>query len=176
MTVGALADTDTRILKTAALKGLLQRATDEGVNFVNADYFAEHRGIHVSETKRSEIHDFVAMVALRADDSTRPRRDRLDAHRQEGRAEDRVAVRLRHRHGAHQEHGVLPVPDRPGMIGKVGTILGAEGINIATMQVGRAEAGGQALMCLSVDTALSPDVLEAIKVEADMANAWNVTL
>ena len=44
-------------------------------------------------------------------------------------------------------------PDRPGMIGKVGTILGAEGINIGSMQVGRTEEGGRALMALTVDGA-----------------------
>ena len=66
--------------------------------------------------------------------------------------------------------------DRPGMIGKVGTILGEAGINIATMQVGRTDAGGQALMCLAVDSALDHALLERIKAEAEMDNAWNVTL
>ncbi len=66
LTVGALADDDTRIVRTAALKGLLTRASDEGVNFVNADYLAEQRGIKVTETKRAETHDYVSMLILRA--------------------------------------------------------------------------------------------------------------
>ena len=83
MTVGQLAETDTRIVRTAALKGMLTRATDEAVNFVNADYLAEQRGIHVTETKRAETHDYVSMVILRAETLGRPDRDRRRARRQE---------------------------------------------------------------------------------------------
>ena len=65
LTIGALADDDTRIVRTAAIKGLLTRASDEGVNFVNAEYLAEQRGIQITETKRSETHDYVSMLVLR---------------------------------------------------------------------------------------------------------------
>jgi len=67
-------------------------------------------------------------------------------------------------------------PDRPGMIGKVGTILGNAEINIAAMQVGRREAGGAALMAINVDAALSPEVLEEIVASAGMDDAWYVEL
>jgi D-3-phosphoglycerate dehydrogenase len=67
-------------------------------------------------------------------------------------------------------------PDRPGMIGKVGTILGDAGINIASMQVGRTSAGGTALMGLVVDSALDDAMLKKIKTSADMQDAWSVEL
>ena len=51
--------------------------------------------------------------------------------------------------------------DRPGIIGKVGTMLGEHDVNIATMDVGRKAEGGEALMCLTVDTEVPPEVLEA---------------
>ncbi len=130
----------------------------------------------MSETKRSEVHDYVAMVALRA---KTPHGPVEIASALIGKKDDPRLVSL-----FGYDIDMAPTknmaffiyPDRPGMIGKVGTILGAEGINIASMQVGRSEAGGQALMCLSVDTALSPELLTKIKSEAGMDNAWNVTL
>jgi len=67
-------------------------------------------------------------------------------------------------------------PDRPGMIGKVGTILGAEGINIGGMQVGRREAGGQALMGITVDSQISAALLERIREQAGMDEAWSIEL
>jgi D-3-phosphoglycerate dehydrogenase / 2-oxoglutarate reductase len=51
--------------------------------------------------------------------------------------------------------------DRPGVVGAIGSILGAEGVNIAAMQVARREAGGEALMTLTVDSAVGPDLLGA---------------
>jgi D-3-phosphoglycerate dehydrogenase len=67
-------------------------------------------------------------------------------------------------------------PDRPGMIGKVGTILGDASINIASMQVGRKEAGGQALMALNVDASLDSELLGKIVADAGMDDAWYVEL
>jgi D-3-phosphoglycerate dehydrogenase len=52
--------------------------------------------------------------------------------------------------------------DRPGVIGKVGTIVGQHGINIATMDVGRASRGGTALMGLTLDTPVGPEVIDEI--------------
>jgi D-3-phosphoglycerate dehydrogenase len=71
---------------------------------------------------------------------------------------------------------VFRYQDRPGMIGKVGTVLGGEGVNIGAMQVGRTDAGGQALMVLTVDSPLSTEVLAAISEAAGMDDAWYVQL
>jgi D-3-phosphoglycerate dehydrogenase len=62
------------------------------------------------------------------------------------------------------------------MIGKVGTILGAEGINIGSMQVGRTDAGGTALMGITVDSPISHDLLGRIAEQAGMDEAWSVEL
>ena len=53
--------------------------------------------------------------------------------------------------------------DRPGVIGSVGTLLGGAGINIASMEVGRKAAGGLALMGLTVDSPIPPDILGGIE-------------
>ena len=67
-------------------------------------------------------------------------------------------------------------PDRPGMIGKVGTLLGDANINIGLMQVGRKEAGGQALMAITVDSTVPQVMLDRIVAEANMDDAWYVEL
>jgi D-3-phosphoglycerate dehydrogenase len=62
------------------------------------------------------------------------------------------------------------------MIGKVGTMLGAHAINIGMMQVGRTKKAGEALMGINVDTPVPKDVLQLIKSEAGIAEAWSVEL
>jgi len=176
LTIGALADDDTRIVRTAAIKGLLTRASDEGVNFVNAEFLAEQRGIQITETKRAETHDYVSMLVLR---STTPHGPVEIGAALIGKGDEPRVVSL---YGydldmSLSKHMAFFVyPDRPGMIGKVGTILGDAGINIAAMQVGRKEAGGQALMALNVDAALSPEMLEEIIAKAGMNDAWYVEI
>jgi D-3-phosphoglycerate dehydrogenase len=61
--------------------------------------------------------------------------------------------------------------DRPGVIGAVGTILGEAGVNIASMEVGRKEAGGLALMCLTVDSPIPAEVLDRIVAVVGMKSA-----
>lgn len=176
MTVGALADVDTRIVRTAALKGLLSRATDEAVNFVNADYLAEARGIAVTETKRHETHDFVSMVILRAETPHGPVEigSALIGKQDEPRIVTLFGYDMDM--APAKNMAFFLYPDRPGMIGKVGTILGGEGINIGAMQVGRHGQGGEALMALTVDAPLSRELLDQIVSEAEMNNAWFVQL
>ncbi|KAF0208456.1 MAG: D-3-phosphoglycerate [Actinobacteria bacterium] len=176
LTIGQLADTDTRILKTAVLKGLLGRVTDEPVNFVNAGYFAEQRGLKVTETKRAETHDYTNMLVVRATTASEPVEiaAALIGKNNEPRLVSLFGYDLDMAPGEFM--AFFRYPDRPGMIGKVGTILGDEGINIASMQVGRTAAGGTALMGLVVDTALSEDVLARIKASAEMDDAWSIEL
>jgi D-3-phosphoglycerate dehydrogenase len=66
--------------------------------------------------------------------------------------------------------------DVPGVIGKVGTVLGSEKINIGSMQVGRTEQGGTALMGVTIDSPLTQEVLDRIKAEAGIDNAWSVEI
>ncbi|MDR3687079.1 MAG: phosphoglycerate dehydrogenase [Coriobacteriia bacterium] len=176
LTIGALADDDTRIVRTAAIKGLLTRASDEGVNFVNAEYLAEQRGIAITETKRAETHDYVSMLVLRSATPHGPVEigAALIGKGDEPRVVSLYGYDLDMSLSKHMAFFVYP--DRPGMIGKVGTILGDAGINIAAMQVGRKEAGGQALMALNVDATLSVELLEEITAKAGMNDAWYVEI
>ncbi|MCL2503907.1 MAG: phosphoglycerate dehydrogenase [Coriobacteriia bacterium] len=176
MAVGQLAETDTRILRTAALKGLLAKVTDETVNFVNADFLAEQRGIVITETKSSEARDYISMVVLRGET---PYGSVEIAAALVGKNDEAHVVTLM---GYDMDFppsknmAFFCYPDRPGIIGKVGTILGEREINIGSMQVGRTETGGQALMALTVDASLDAELLEQIRLAASMDSAWYVEL
>ena len=176
LTIGALADDDTRIIRTAAIKGLLTRATDEGVNFVNAEYLAEQRGIKISETKRSETHDFVSMLILRSITPHGP--VEIGATLLGKKDEPRIVTLFGYEldMAPTKRMAFFRYGDRPGVIGQVGTIIGEAGVNIGTMDVGRHEAGGSALMGISVDSALSTETLDSIARAAEVQDAWYVEL
>ncbi|TLM79768.1 MAG: phosphoglycerate dehydrogenase [Actinobacteria bacterium] len=176
MCIGTLAETDTRILKTAVLKGLLSVIGAESVNFVNADYYAEQRGIKVVESKRAETHDYVAMVLVKTET---PEGDLEIGATLIGKKNEPLLVSLYGFDLDMQPSGHMSFflyEDRPGMIGKVGTILGKNAVNIAAMQVGRKKMGGSALMGINVDTPVPDDVLQQIVAEAGIEKAWSVEL
>lgn len=176
LTVGQLAEVDARILKTAVLKGLLGRISAEPVNFVNADYYAQQRGLHVTETKRPETHDYTSLLVVRAETPREPIEiaAALIGKKNEPRLVSLFGYDLDMAPGRYM--AFFRYPDRPGMIGKVGTILGDRKINIASMQVGRTGEGGTALMGLVVDSPISPELLAEIKAAADMDDAWSIEL
>ena len=177
ITVGRLADYDTRIVTIAALKGLMTPTTDETVNYVNAPYFAEQRGIKVNEMKRAEVYDYQSLVILKA-------RNARGEVRMAGSCIGRAMLEPRIISLFGYDLDVAPepymmffrYPDRPGMIGKVGTLLGEEKVNIGLMQVGRLQEGGDALMILTVDSAVSPALVDKIKRDAGMTEGWFVEL
>ncbi len=174
--IGTLAETDTGILKTAVLKGMLSVVSAESVNFVNADYYAEQRGIKITETKMAETHDYISLVDVQATtpDGAVEIGATLMGKKNEPRLVSLYGFDLDMQPSEHMSFFLYE--DRPGMIGKVGTILGKHDINIAAMQVGRKKIGGNALMGINVDTPVPDEVLEKIIAEAGIEDAWSVEL
>jgi D-3-phosphoglycerate dehydrogenase / 2-oxoglutarate reductase len=160
--VGKLAGHDTRVLNLAVLKGMFGPVVHEPVTYVNAPLLAAERGIEVAEMKTAQSRDWVNLVTLSGDG---PRGPVSVAGTTVG---PRDAERLVSINGievdmAPSEHmAFLFYSDRPGVIGRVGTILGAAGVNIASMQVGRRKQGGEALMALTVDAGIPAGVLEQV--------------
>lgn len=159
---GMIAEHDTRVLTLAGLKGLFGGIVHEPVTYVNAPLLASERGVEVRETKSALSRDFVNLVLIRAesDEETVAVGGALVGKRDQQRivrvydyeiemAPERFMCFMRY-------------VDRPGVIGKVGTILGAASINIAGMQVSRENIGGEALMGFTVDSEIPPDVLDEI--------------
>jgi D-3-phosphoglycerate dehydrogenase len=169
--VGRVAEADTRVLTLAAVKGALTGVVHEPVSYVNAPTIARERGLEVSEARSPESQDYVNLVVVRA--STEAGDVAVGGTLVGPRnAERLVRVYDFDIDIAPSEHMVFfRYEDRPGVIGAVGTILGEAGINIASMEVGRKEAGGLALMCLTVDSPIPPEVLDRIVEAVGMKSA-----
>ncbi|HUK45753.1 MAG TPA: phosphoglycerate dehydrogenase [Gaiellaceae bacterium] len=160
---GELAEHDTRLLTVAALNGAFRGRVDQPVNYVNAPLVAAERGIDVVEQRRRASRDFTNLIAVSAGDM-------------------RVAgttIGREHRNWLVSALGfdieielaprmiVLRYDDVPGVIGRVGTLLGEAGVNIANMAVSRNRDAGKALMVLSIDSPAAPEVLERLGRGAD---------
>ena len=135
---GGLAALDTRILTSAVLTGVLSGHVEESVNLVNAGSLAAERGI---EWKRDHhaAGPRLHQPALPAHARREPRRHDGGHHLAPAPG---VGLRPGHRDRARAPRGDLPLPRRPGQIGRVGTILGLAQINIASMAVSRSRAEG----------------------------------
>jgi D-3-phosphoglycerate dehydrogenase len=174
--MGRIAEADTRVLTLAILKGILSKVVHEPVSFVNAPMLARERGITVSERRSTMSEDYVSLISLHADTDEGPVSvggtlvGKRDAERVMKVYDFDVEM-------APAEHMVFFLyVDRPGIIGTVGTILGKNGVNIATMDVGRKNEGGDALMCLTVDAPVPPDVLRNIAEEIGASRLRAITL
>ena len=161
--VGRVADEDTQALTLGALKGLLTGVVSEPVTFVNAPMLAEERGLRVRTITSSESRDYVSVVRLTAGEAE-------VAGTLVGRTD---RPRLIEVWGFPIEMELRPhmlllrYADRPGMMGRIGQILGESGVNIASAQVGRQEQGGEALIALTVDSPVPDDVVERLRASVD---------
>jgi len=150
-------------LTRAVLKGLLEPIVQESVNYVNAPALAAARGIKITESRTGASGEGGGCVLSV--------RKRGGSHDREicGTVFSRDNIRILYIDGYRVDirpSGPMLVTqhtDRPGVIGKVGTLLGEAGINIAGMHVGRESEGQGALMVLKLDTPTSEGLLEQIR-------------
>ncbi|MTD30996.1 phosphoglycerate dehydrogenase [Planomicrobium sp. YIM 101495] len=159
---GELANSEVGPLTRNLIKGLLKRHLGRNVNVVNALYLAEHREIRVQESKSTEMKAYTNLIT--AEVKTRAGTCKVSATLLNGQGPRIVKV---------DDYLVDVVPkghllfirhnDRPGVIGRVGTLLGTEDVNIATMQVGRSNEGGDAIMMLSIDKGAGEESLERLR-------------
>jgi D-3-phosphoglycerate dehydrogenase len=174
---GTLTEVKTELVRNAAIAGLLQGS--ESVNRINALAVAQERGMRVHEEKR-ESHRGAAATVL-----TIALHAAAGSHRASGTVIHGQQPRLIEFDGIDIEtplEGHLLVCrnyDVPGVIGKIGTILGQQGVNIANFALGRERAGSRpvkALAVVQVDEAVSARVLEALKPIEALIEATPVTL
>ena len=152
-----------RPLAARALVGVLRRVLGAtGVNFVNALHLAESRGIEVRQTRLGTHGDYAEYVELRL---LAGNQETLVAGALLARGHPRI-VRIGDHHVDIVPRGTLVVlrnRDVPGVIGRVGTVLGEAGVNIGEYHQARLTAGGDALAAISVDGTLWPRVVEALR-------------
>jgi D-3-phosphoglycerate dehydrogenase / 2-oxoglutarate reductase len=174
--LGRIAEADTRVLTLAAVKGCLAGVVHEPVSFVNAPVIARERRIAVSETTSTVSRDYVNLVTLRAETEAG---DVAVAGTLVGKrnAERLVQVFDFDIDMAPARHmAFFLYEDRPGIVGTVGTLLGKAAVNIASMEVGRKTAGGLALMGLTVDSPIPPEVLDRIVAEIGAERAQAIVV
>jgi D-3-phosphoglycerate dehydrogenase len=164
--LGRIAERDTRPLGVAVLVGFLSGHTEEDVNDVNAPGIAAERGIEVAETSSTTARDFTDL--LRVTIVSGGRRERV------------VGTVLGHRHRPHlleawgqrfnlqlETHlAIFRYSDVPGMVGRVGTVFGQQGVNISSAAVGHApddgDQDGLAVMVVTTDQPVRQGVIDEL--------------
>jgi D-3-phosphoglycerate dehydrogenase / 2-oxoglutarate reductase len=171
---GKVNEVDTTAITRAVLKGFLQTAGGSEVNEVNAPAFAEALGLKVSESRLSAPGDYTDMLELSALGEAKT----VSVGGAFFGATPRI-VSINSRPLEARPHGVVLVlenTDRPGMVGRIGTLLGEHGVNIATMSLSRNQAGGTALTVLNLDTAPTEELLRDIRASEDIQSAQVIRL
>jgi D-3-phosphoglycerate dehydrogenase / 2-oxoglutarate reductase len=181
--LGRIADFDTRLLTLAVIGGALQGRTEEQVNLVNAPAMAEERGIVVEEKSVSEAQDFNELIRVTivaggervavAGTGIGPKQDPHLVEVQGRRLTIELAPHVT----------VFRYEDLPGMIGRVGTIFGAHGVNISSAAVGHSPDGGAdgddrrlAAMVVTTDAPVPDAVVQEIVASEGFVNGWSVDL
>lgn len=159
---GELADTETRLLTTAVLKGALNPILQESVNYVNASEVAKTRHIAVKEINSQSNNYFVNSVTVRV-------RTNKGEHAIVGvlfnGTEAKIVQIDEYRVDFKPEGYLLLVPhvDQPNMIGQISTILGQAHINIMGMQVGRMTTTGNNIMAIAVQDDIPNDIMVKLR-------------
>ncbi|HWD05689.1 MAG TPA: phosphoglycerate dehydrogenase [Amycolatopsis sp.] len=160
---GELSSEDTGVLQLAALRGVFSGVVDDQVTFVNAPRLAEELGVQVdlvSETESPKFRSLVTVRAVHGDGATLTVSGSVT-----GKDEVEKLVEVNGRHFDLRAEGnvlLLEYPDRPGVMGRVGTLLGEAGINIEAAQISQTTDGSDAVMLLRVDRSVDGNVLEPI--------------
>jgi D-3-phosphoglycerate dehydrogenase len=152
----------TRLLNAAFAAGLLEARLAENVNIVNAEVLARERGIEIAERTSSKKSDFRSLIVadLETDKKTYtaaatifgnqyPRLIQLGPYRLDTFLDGIMLILTHH--------------DAPGLVGQIGTIFGAHGVNIAQMTVGRDQPGGEAIAVLNLDSMPPEPALSQIR-------------
>jgi len=160
---GEVSEYDCSVLATSALKGALVATGAEDVTYVNAPGLAQERGYSSTVTTDPVSPEYRSMISLKAafSDGTHVTVDGTLMGIK--KTEKIIAIDKFDLDLPPTDHLLfLRYTDRPGVVGIVGETLGKSGINIASMQVARSSAGGEALMAITVDSAIPSEIVEGV--------------
>ena len=158
---GAATEVNQKPIVSAVLAGFLRTQTDT-VNMVNAPFLAKERGIEVREVKTEKEGDYHTLirVAVKTDAGERSVAGTLFNNR-EPRLVELFGIKVEADLAGHMLYVVNE--DAPGFIGRIGTALGDAGVNIGTFHLGRRDAGGEAVLLLSVDEAVTAELVAQVR-------------
>jgi D-3-phosphoglycerate dehydrogenase len=164
-----------RPVAAALLKGMLRPVDERPVNYVSAPVIAHEQGIQTNQTRNLELVDFPNLVSCRVHwqggsrtmagvvfAGNDPRLVQYGSYRIDARPEGFVLVLENH--------------DVPGVIGRVGAVLGRHNVNIGEWRYGRDRAGGRAVSFINLDSAVPPEALEALQQTPEVYDATVVRL
>ena len=165
----------TKILSVASLKGLLTPHLSESVNFVNAEQVAETRGIAIGSTTHPTPRDYANLITFRASSD----RDEVCIsgtvfHEKNQRIVSVNDFRVEFKPEGHLIYIINR--DVPGVVGKVGTLLGDREINIAEYNLARSGTGGEAMAIITVDSPLDTETLNFLRSYREMVEVRQVRL
>ena len=168
-TEGAATELNQKPMVSAVLHGFLRTQTDT-VNMVNAPLLAKERGMEVREVKTEREGDYHTLlrVSVKTDAGERSVAGTLF-----GDAAPRVVELFGIKVEADLAGPMLYVvnEDAPGFIGRIGSLLGQAGVNIGTFHLGRRNAGGEAVLLLSVDEPVTPELIAQVRELAGVKTA-----
>ncbi len=169
---GEVAGFDTRLLDVSVQKGLLAPMVFEPLNFVNTPALARERGLKVQTSRSSESVDYTSLVELHMGENA------VSGTLFGPKLQPRLVGAMGFDFDVVPEKHMLFIrnEDRPGMIGRLGGILGEHGINIGNMAVGRGEPGSRAAMAVTVDEPVPEEVLHILLETPGFSEARSVTL
>ncbi|OLS38392.1 phosphoglycerate dehydrogenase [Bacillus sp. MRMR6] len=158
---GDLIEEDTELLTRTMIKGILSHHLSDSVNLINALHLLKEQGVSYNVQKNATNKGFANYAELSIIKG--PETAKIGATVLNGYGARIVKIN-QYRIDIRPEKYLLYIKhqDVPGMIGKVGSLLGDYQINIGTMQVGRTEVGGEAIMVLTLDKTVNSEVLRAL--------------
>jgi len=158
---GKVSDIDTTLITRSSLKGYLEAGTTEGsANYLNAPSLAEDRGIRVVESRPAEDCEFTDLITVVVGNE----KEQVAVSGTFFGAQARIVRVNEHNIDVTPEGSLLIFEntDAPGVVGAIGQVLGANGINIANMSLSRNKVGGQALSILNVDSKIDQAAIDGI--------------
>ncbi len=159
--IGEISHRDISLITASAVKGMLAAGLREQVNEINALTLAKDRGIAVDERRTSEVREFSSLIRM---DIETEKGKRVAEGTVIGKDEPRL-LELDGYHLDFAPEGAMITfanEDKPGVVGKVGTILGKNGINIAELHIGRIASAKRALCVCSTDSPVPNEVLREL--------------
>ena len=165
----------TKILSVASLKGLLSRHLAESVNFVNAESVAQNRGIEISSTTHPVPHDYTNLITFRAGSGSE---ELCVSGTLFSEKNQRIVSVNSFRVEFKPEGHIIYIinKDVPGVVGKVGTLLGDREINIAEYNLARNASGGKAMAVITVDSPLDNETLNFLRSYREMEEVKQLEL
>jgi D-3-phosphoglycerate dehydrogenase len=169
---GTLANADLSILSAGALSGILSNKGASSVTPVNADALAQRYGIEVKTGSKTDAAEYASTITLNADGLETA--CTLAGSAQAPRIVSLLGYRMEVEPTANSL--ILEYVDSPGKIGTIGTVLGNEGINITTMQVGMKPKGKNALIFMNIEGDVTEGILARLRSALELKNLWLIRL